>query len=186
MQRYILTDYALASNETREVYDDYLRITGDADIPIWLKSLGHSPGLARAYWERAKGTLFGGVLPLALKEIIVFVVSAKNGSRYCSACHAESLLNLDMNLRFDDLDAYLRGESGLTFPPYYRLAVDFAMKIQKDSNALKDEDFELLMNEGFGKEEIYEIIALVDMAMMFNTYTNALQLDLDPHYRAIL
>jgi uncharacterized peroxidase-related enzyme len=186
MQRYILTEYGNASDETRKVYDDYLQATGAANIPVWLKSLGHSSNLARAYWERAKGTLFSGVLPQALKEIIVFVVSAKNGAHYCAACHADCVLNLDKTLRFEDLDGFLRGDAGFNFPDYYREVVDFAMKIQVNPNALEDEDFEQLMDMGFGKEEIYEIIAVIDMTMMFNTYTSALRLDLDANHRAVL
>lgn len=54
MQRYTLTEYADASRETRAVYDDFMRTTGATEVPIWLKSLGHSAPLARAYWERAR------------------------------------------------------------------------------------------------------------------------------------
>lgn len=68
MQRYTLTEYEDASSATQEVYDDFMRTTGAASVPVWLKSLGHSAALTRAYWERAKGTLFSGSLPLPLKE----------------------------------------------------------------------------------------------------------------------
>jgi alkylhydroperoxidase family enzyme len=62
----------------------------------------------------------------------------------------------------------------------------FASKVVTDANGLGDEDFEELMDEGFSKEEIIEIIAVIDMATMFNVYTSSLRLDLDPDYRAIL
>ena len=68
MQRYVLTEYADASAEARAVYDDFMRTTGATSVPLWLRSLGHSGALARAYWERAKGTLFGGSLPLPLRR----------------------------------------------------------------------------------------------------------------------
>lgn len=45
MQRYTLTEYADASRETRAVYDDFMRTTGATEVPIWLKSLGHSAPL---------------------------------------------------------------------------------------------------------------------------------------------
>ncbi len=186
MQRYTLTEYAAASPATREVYDDYLRSTGATEVPIWIKSLGHSPALTRAYWERAKGTLFSGNLPLPLKEMIVFAVSARNGARYCSACHAQAVLSLDKSLAFDDLRGFLRSDSGAHLPPYYRSVVDFAHKVVDNANAVGDEDFESLMDEGFSQAEIGEIIAVIDMATMFNVYTSALRLDLDPNYRAIL
>jgi alkylhydroperoxidase family enzyme len=186
MQRYILTEYADASAEARAVYDDYMRTTGATSVPIWLRSLGHSAALARAYWERAKGTLFGGSLPLALKEMIVFVVSAKNGARYCSACHAQCVLNLDKTLAFDDLKGFLDSATVSSLPAYYRTVVGFATKVVADANTVTDADFEMLMDEGFSKGEVCEIIAVIDLATMFNVYTSALRIDLDPEYRAVL
>lgn len=186
MRRYTLTEYQDASPETREVYDDFMRTTGSTEPPVWIKSLGHSAALTRAYWERAKGTLFSGSLPLPLKEMIVFVVSAGNGARYCSACHAHNVLSLDKSLEFDDLQGFLERGPGAQLPPYYRAVVDFATKVVRDANALTDADFDELMDEGFSREEICEIIAVIDMATMFNVYTSSLQLDLDPQYRAIL
>mgnify|MGYP003386363311 CR=1 FL=1 len=186
MQRYTLTGYAAASPATREVYDDFMRTTGATEPPIWLQSLGHSAALARAYWERAKGTLFAGNLPLPLKEMIVFIVSARNGARYCSACHAQAVLSLDKSLAFEDLQGFLRSERGAKLPAYYDCVVRFASQVAADANALTDEDFDAVMNEGFSLEEIGEIVAVIDMATMFNVYTSALRLDLDPQYRAVL
>jgi len=186
MQRYTLTEYRDASPATREVYDDFMRATGATEVPVWLKSLGHSAALTRAYWERAKGTLFSGSLPLPLKEMIVFVVSAKHGARYCSACHAQNVLSLDKTLEFQDLQCVVKSDTAKDLPAYYQAVVNFAIKVVEDANGLTDEDFEELMDEGFGKEEICEVIAVIDLASMFNVYTSSLRLDLDPHYRAIL
>ena len=133
MQRYILTSYRSADPATREVYDDFMRTTGATEPPIWLQSLGHSAALTRAYWERAKGTLFSGSLPLALKEMIVFVVSAKHGARYCSACHAQNVLNLDKSLAFEDLQGFLKPQGGATLPPYYAAVVNFASRIVQEA-----------------------------------------------------
>lgn len=186
MRRYTLTEYEDASPATREVYDDFMRTTGATSVPVWVKSLGHSEALAKAYWERAKGTLFSGSLPLPLKEMIVFAVSAKNGARYCSACHAQNVLSLDKSMAFTDLQAFLESDNVAQLPAYYRSVVSFAMKTVADPNALRDEDFEALMEEGFSGEELCEIIAVVDMTAMFNIYTSSLKLDLDPQYAAIL
>lgn len=36
MKRYTLTEYAAAKPATRRVYDDLMRTTGAAEVPIWL------------------------------------------------------------------------------------------------------------------------------------------------------
>jgi alkylhydroperoxidase family enzyme len=186
MKRYTLTDYRTASPATREVYDDFMRTTGATEPPVWLQSLGHSAALAGAYWERAKGTLFAGHLPLPLKEMIVFMVSARHGARYCTACHAQAVLNLDKTLAFADLQGFLRSDLSSQLPAYYTSVVRFATRVAEDANAVRDEDFQALLDDGFSLEEIGEIIAVIDMATMFNVYTSAMRLDLDPAYSAIL
>lgn len=186
MQRYKLIEYADASPETQAVYDDYMSSTGATFVPVWLKSLGHNAAMAHGYWERAKGTLLSGNLPLPLKEMIVFVVSALHGAKYCAACHAQAVLHLDKNLEFKDLQALLQPNSGFQLPEYYRSVVEFVSKIVKNVNAVSDADFENLMDDGFNQQEICEIIGVIDMASMFNVYTSALRLDLDPAYSAIL
>jgi alkylhydroperoxidase family enzyme len=186
MPRYKLTEYEDASPETREVYDDFMRTTGAASPPIWIKSLGHNGALARGYWERAKGTLFSGHLPLPLKEMIVFVVSAEHGARYCTACHAQCVLNLDKAIQYGDLQSFLQSKAGSLLPAYYHGVIKFARKVVSDPNGITDEDLGELMDEGFSREEVTEIIGVIDMATMFNLYTSVTQLDLDPQYRAIL
>lgn len=186
MQRYTLTEYEDASPETKAVYDDFMRTTGATSPPVWIKSMGHSSALARAYWERAKGTLFGGRLPLPLKEMVVFVVSSLNGAKYCTACHAQSVLKLDQTLTFENLQSYINHDSDFELPAMYSTVVDFAVKVTKDPNDVSDEDFEKVMDEGFSIEEICEILAVIDLATMFNVYTSTLKLHLDPDYCAIL
>ncbi len=186
MQRYIITEYEDASPETKAVYDDYLRTTGSTSLPVWIKSMGHNASIAKAYWEKGKGTLLGGKLPLPLKELIVFMVSGTNEAKYCTACHAQAILKLDKTLTIEDLKEFLKGEKDLPFPKSYKSVLNFAVKVVKDPNNVDDKDFEELIDEGFTKEEICEIIAIVDMSTMFNIYTSALKLHLDPHYQAIL
>jgi uncharacterized peroxidase-related enzyme len=186
MRRYILTEYDDATDEAKAVYVDYMQTVGTDSLPIWLKSLGHNAALLKSYWERSKGTLFSGSLPLPLKEMIVFVVSARNGARYCSACHAQCVLSLDKALKLTDLKSFLRSDIGIQFPVYYQAVVKFADKVAENPNELTDSDFETLLNEGFSQEEICEIISVIDLATMFNVYTSSLQLDLDPDYEAIL
>ena len=96
------------------------------------------------------------------------------------------MLSLDKTLAFDDLKGFLGSDAVSNLPAYYRTVVGFAMKVVADANGLTDEDFETLMDDGFSKEEICEIIAVIDLATMFNVYTSSLRLDLDPEYRAIL
>lgn len=74
----------------------------------------------------------------------------------------------------------------MNLPVYYKSVSRFVDKAAREPNCMTDEDFEQLMDEGFTQEEIIEIIAVIDLASMFNVYTSTLGLDLDPQYEAIL
>lgn len=187
MNRYQLVPYAQASEAVRALYDDYLRTTGETAVPVWVQSLGASPHLLRAYWERAKGSLAAGSLPGLLKELVIFVVSVENGSRYCSACHAHAVLRMDPTLRFEDLNALIDPQASLpTLLPAYSQALNFARRLVRDPNGVTDADFDLLRQAGFSDDEVRELLSVIDLAVMFNAYTSALRLPLDPGYRPVL
>ncbi|HRC07287.1 MAG TPA: carboxymuconolactone decarboxylase family protein [Miltoncostaeales bacterium] len=187
MKRYELVGYDEASPATRLIYDDYLRSTGSIEVPYWLQSLGATPDLLSAYWERTKGSLLHGSLPMILKEMVIFVVSVENGSRYCSACHAHAVLSLDPSLKFDQLMSLtVPGDASAGLPPSYRAALDFAVAAAQNANGLDDAAFERLHEADFSDEEVLELLSLVNLAVMFNSYTSTARLPLDPDYRPVL
>lgn len=186
MQRYVLTSYDEAAPATREVYDEFLRLSGAAEPPIWMTSLGHNPTLIKAYWEKTRGCLLEGDLPYVLKEMVVFVVSRENGAEYCKMCHAHAVLQQDPTLTYHDLVTILDPQGAVPLPAAHRVAVNFAARMAQDANAITDEDFDALAQAGFSPSEIKELLGVIDLAMMFNCYTSALRLPLDPQYKAIL
>lgn len=185
-QRYVLTDYESASAATREIYDEFMRFSGAAKPPVWVTSLGHNSTLMRAYWEKTKGCLLTGVLPYVLKEMVVFVVSRENGAAYCTACHAHAVLQMDPTLSYNDLVTILDPGGSVPLPPAHRAAVDFAARMARDPNAMRDDDFRALEKVGFDEAEVMELLSVIDLAMMFNCYTSAMQLPLDPQYKEML
>ena len=187
MNRYNLVDYDNAGAQVKAIYDDFLRSTGSTRVPLWVQSLGANVTLLKAYWERTKGSLVYGLMPSILKEMVVFVVSVENGSRYCSACHAHAVLRLDPTLRFEDLSTLLEHDgTPLELPPAHRVALNFARKLSRDANSATDADFQALHEVGFSDDEVMELLSVIDLAKMFNAYTSALRLPLDPEYRPVL
>jgi len=186
MQRYTLTPYEQSSGGTRAVYDEFLRLSGADEPPIWMTSLGHNPTLVRAYWEKTRGCLLEGELPRVLKEMTVFVVSRVNGAEYCSACHAHSALQLDPTLTYHDLVSILDPGSLVPLPASHRLALRFAERMARDANAVTDAEFDQLLQAGFSESEIKELLGVIDLAMMFNCYTSGMRLPLDPQYKALV
>ncbi len=156
-------------------------MTGALSLPNWLKSCGHSVHHARAYWEKVKGCLIHGELPAILKELIIFVVSVRNGTPYCTACHAHAAISLDSSWSYEDMVTLATDIDIVTMPAATKAALKFA----QDPGAMTDDDFESLRANGFSASQIQEILGVIDIAVMFNTYTMGIQLEIDPEYRTI-
>lgn len=183
LQRYTLTHYSQASPGTRKIYDEFVQMTGEPDPPIWLTSMGHNTALARAYWEKTKGCLLTGELPALLKEMVAFVVSRENGATYCEACHAHALMKLEHGITHADLATLLMPNCSVPMPPAHRAALHFAARMAWDAKAVDDDAFHAMLKQGFTRDNLQELLGVIDLALMLNCYTSALRLPVDARFQ---
>ena len=127
-------------------------------FPNWVKSTGHSERFAKAYWEKTRGCLVLGEMPLIFKELIIFVVSVENGSRYCTACHAHAALQLDKSLTYEDMLAMVGDVDSPNLPLATRVALKFARKMAREANEVTDADFAEMRSAGYSDDQIKEIL----------------------------
>lgn len=181
-----LIEEADASPETREIYLEIKNTLGIPNLPNWVKALGAYPNLLKANWEKAKNTIVEGTIPPLLKELLIFKVSVMNSSPYCSACHAHSALQLDKSLDYEDLVKLSQGEMLNQLPEPYQVALEIVPRVTKDPSSLTETDMKRLKDQGFSENEIMELFAQGDIALMFNAITMLYNVPLDEGYRPIL
>lgn len=184
MQRYTLTSHDEATATTRAVYDEFMRLSGAQEPPLWMTSLGDNPTLVKAYWEKTRGCLLEGSLPLLLKEMVMFVVSRENEAEYDQHYHAHVVLQLDPSLSYEQLLSILDPLGMVPIAVSHKVALNFSARMAHNAKAVTDDDFDLLSQVGFSPSEIKELLGVIDLAMMFNCYTNALRLPVDPLFKA--
>jgi AhpD family alkylhydroperoxidase len=80
-------DYASASPQVREVFDDIKATRGVADVNNLWKYLAADPALLKRTWETQKAVLAPGALSAVVKEMIYLAVSMTNSCEYGIACH---------------------------------------------------------------------------------------------------
>lgn len=180
--RFKIVPYEAAQGQVKEIYDDALKVLGARQLPNWVTAMGGNPRLLKGNWEKTKSIMGSGKIPMLLKELIIFSISTKRGSEYCSACHAHSALQLDKTLTFNDLRDLVAGKSSGKVPQAFQTAIEIITKSALSPNEITDVDFDHLREAGYDDDEIGELFSLADLAVMFNTITSTYRLTLDDEY----
>jgi AhpD family alkylhydroperoxidase len=82
-----LIEYAQASPEVRDVYEDIMATRQTDYINNFWKALAHDPATLRRTWESIKEIMKPGALDALTKEMIYLAVSTTNQCAYCIASH---------------------------------------------------------------------------------------------------
>jgi AhpD family alkylhydroperoxidase len=101
-----LVEYADASPQVREIYDDILTTRKTDYINNFWKALAHDPATLRRTWESVKQIMAPGALDPLTKEMLYLAVSASNQCGYCIASHTAAARKAGMtDTQFGELMA---------------------------------------------------------------------------------
>jgi AhpD family alkylhydroperoxidase len=92
-----LVEYADASPQVREIYDDILTTRKTDYINNFWKALAHDPATLRRTWESVKQIMAPGALDPLTKEMLYLAVSASNQCGYCIASHTAAARKAGMS-----------------------------------------------------------------------------------------
>ena len=90
-------EYADASPEVRDVYDDIMATRKSDWVNNFWKVLAHDPPTLRRIWANIKQVMGPGAIDPLTKEMLYVAVSASNGCRYCIASHGAAARNKGMS-----------------------------------------------------------------------------------------
>ena len=91
-----IVEYADASPDVREIYDDIMATRKTDFINNFWKALANDPATLRRIWDNNKQIMAPGALNAVTKEMIYLAVSATNQCQYCMASHSASARNKGM------------------------------------------------------------------------------------------
>jgi AhpD family alkylhydroperoxidase len=97
MAAFGLIEYADASAEVRDVYDDIMATRQTDYINNFWKALAHEPSTLRRTWESIKQIMKPGALDPLTKEMLYLAVSATNQCGYCIASHTAAARKAGMS-----------------------------------------------------------------------------------------
>ncbi|WP_263144579.1 carboxymuconolactone decarboxylase family protein [Pseudomonas sp. RIT-PI-AD] len=125
-----LIEYANASQEVREVFDDIMATRQVEQVNNFWKALARHPQTLRRTWSSIKEVMAPGALDPLTKELIYLAVSVTNNCEYCMASHGAAARKVGMDeAMFGELLAVI-GMANETnrLANGYRVPVDDALR----------------------------------------------------------
>jgi uncharacterized peroxidase-related enzyme len=163
MSRLPLVDPAAATAERKAVLDQIHGAFGTT--PNMFKAVANSTAALQMMWG-AFGALGGGTLSSKLGEQIAVAIADRNRCEYCLAAH--TALGRKAGASGEEMARAQAGESG---DPAVAAALAFALKVVEARGQVSDADVQRLRDNGYGDEQIMEILAHVALNI-FTNYTN--------------
>ena len=156
----------------KDIHERIVKVQEKAGfIPNIFLSLAHRPDEFRAFFayhdalmERDSGLSKGE------REMIVVATSGLNRCIYCVVAHGAVLRIREKNPLLADQLATNYRKADLS--DRQRNMLDFAVKVSQSAYDINESDFELLKNQGFSDDEIWDIGAIAGLFALSNRLAN--------------
>ena len=145
-------------------------------VPNVFLTLAHRPAEFRAFFAYHDALMLKetGNLSKADREMIVTATSAKNGCLYCVVAHGALLRIYSKNPLVADQVAVNHLKADIT--PRQKAMLDFSIKVCLDSQAVTENDYEILRSHGFDDEDIWDIAAITAFFGLSNRMANTISM----------
>lgn len=172
---------------TSEIDDTFVKIKKALNAPFtpnFFRVWAVAPESLKGIWPVMNHILTRGLLSRRLKEMIFVAISSLKGCHYCEAAHHAFCLSIGVTP--EQIDNLIKNYTVDTDDAKEKAAVDFAVRLAKDSHSSTEQDFKSLKELGFDDEEIMEIIAMSGMGVFYNHLANATKIKIDDGFVKII
>lgn len=153
-------------------------------IPNIFLALAHRPDEFRAFFsyhdtlmEKTEG------LTKAEREMIVVATSGINQCTYCVVAHGAILRIREKNPLIAEQVATNYRNAEITRKQ--GLMLDFAVKVSQQAHEIRDSDLQILRENGFDDEEIWDIGAITGLFALSNRLANMADIKPNPEFYAM-
>ena len=169
--------------ELDEVFVKIKKALNAPFTPNFFKVWGVSPESLKGIWPVMDNILTGGNVDRKLKEMIFVAISSLKECHYCEAAHHAFCLSIGVTpSQIEDLINNHTCEA----EDKIKEAINYAVKLAKNSRSGTQEDFDNLIVLGYSESDVMEIIAMSSMAVFYNHLANATKINIDSGFTKIL
>ena len=179
-----IIEYNEASSEVREIYDETMELLGTPQVLNWFKCQGSNYPLLKANWEKLKGNLIEGELPMLLKQLLLYKISKERGCKYCTFIHKTTADSLSETVCEDDKFNATDDLESSHIPESFRVALKIVPALAANPHDTSDAHFEALYDARFSRTEIQELMAQASLCVMFNMIADIGRIEIDDFFFA--
>jgi uncharacterized peroxidase-related enzyme len=160
------------------VYGEIESELGFGIVPNVFRAMASCPPFLEANWNAFRATVLHGTLPRLVKEMIGVVVSTVHNSDYARLVHLHSL-GLQ-GVADDVLEALSSGKTEYpSLSPSTVAVLRFSQKAAQDAGSIGDADLKSLTDAGLTSDEIFEVLATIQIFSAVNLFTDVAAVELD-------
>lgn len=172
-----------ADQDLKELFDDIQRLSETPVVFNMWQTLANSPPALAGSWQLMLNAYLQGTLPMSLKAMILFAISAAHRCHYCAAVHEATCRIIGIDAV--SLEAIVQDLKQLN-PERARRIIQFAIRCADEPLALGEADYDQIRSYGITDGEMTEIITLAALGTYFETLANALKLEVDSYLQEVL
>ena len=140
-------------------------------VPNVFLALAHRPDEFRAFFAYHCALMDKeGGLSQAEREMIIVATSGLNRCLYCVVAHGAILRIRAKDPLVADQVAINHQKANIT--PRQKVMLAFALKVAAESHAIGDADYDVLREQGFDDEDIWDIAGIVALFALSNRIAN--------------
>ena len=144
-------------------------------VPNVFLAYAHRPDECRAFFAMHDALMLReGNLSKADKEMIVVAISGGNNCLYCVVAHGAILRILSKQPLLSDQVATNYRKADIT--PRHQAMLDFATKVNKQSDQISQQDFDGLHEHGFTDEDVWDIAGITAFFGLSNRMANLMSM----------
>jgi uncharacterized peroxidase-related enzyme len=159
-----------------DVRDTMLAVQEKAGfIPNVFLTLAHRPDEFRAFFAYHDALMLrDSGLTKAEREMIVVATSGANECMYCVVAHGAILRIYAKNPQIADQVAIHHPKADIS--ARQKAMLDFAVKLARTPEAVSEQDYQRLRDQGFGEEEIWDIGAITAFFALSNRMAHLIEM----------
>ena len=179
-----LFDQPSITPEVQNSFDTLQKELKTPFIPNFFQVWAHAPLALDGIWPAMSQILTKGSVERLTKEMAFIAISSLRDCPYCETAH--HLFCKGMGLPQDQIDDLIQNHTASGAAPEVKAAIDFIIRLVKNSHSATQEDLSSLKKHGYSTEQIMELMAMSGLGVFYTQLADVTQIIVDEPFQQMM